>query len=62
MLLFINILLLGLLTSEECDCDWNAIVTSDNAFFGQKTENNVKVKGNVSYKILFIPFKKTYKK
>ena len=51
MLLFISILLLGhfiahkFLTSEECDCDWNAIVTSDNAFFGQKTENNVKVKG-----------------
>ena len=56
---FKSILLLGhfiahkFLTSEECDCDWNAIVTSDNAFFGQKTENNVKVKGNVSYKILF---------
>ena len=32
------------LTSQQCDCDWNAIVTSDNAFFGQKTENNVKVK------------------
>ena len=29
------------LTSEECDCDWNAIVTSDNAFFLDKRQKTM---------------------